>query len=295
MFKEKVIQRARKFLSPISPKFVTRITYRFSFGKKLNLKCPHTINEKIQWLKLNTYMDNPLVTQCADKYRVREYLKAKGLEELLPELYGVFNSADEIEWNALPNSFVAKCNHGCGYNLLVADKSELDYAKAKETLDGWLKEDYWKFGAETVYKDIKKKIIVEEYLGDNLSAYKFFCFNGQPKILYLTTFGRNEHGEDHCNYYIDYYNMNLDHLSYTLKGHHNIEGNIQKPISFPRMIEISQILSSDFPFVRVDLYDVNGKLYISELTFLPTGGYMHITPSSVLDEWGDWLNLEDIK
>lgn len=138
----------KRILTVVSPTLETKLAYRHSFHKRLNLKNPKTINEKILWLKLNTYYKNNTITQCCDKYRVRDYLNNRGMEKLFPKLYGSYNNAKEIDWNKLPNSFVAKCNHGCGYNIIVKDKSKLDINDAINKLNKWMKEDYWKKGGE---------------------------------------------------------------------------------------------------------------------------------------------------
>lgn len=274
----------KRILTLLSPKLETAVNYRFVTGKWLDWKNPQDINAKINWLKVNRYYNNPVVTDCIDKYRIRGWLESKGLKKICPVLYGVYDKADEIAWDTFPSQFVVKCNHSCGANLIVKDKAKLDYKAAEETLDRWLKEDYWREG-EVQYRFIRKKIIVEEYLGDgeDLICYKFFCFNGKPKVLYL---GIDE------DFYIDYYDMEFRHLPYSLPGHQHYPAACKKPDTFEEMVALAEILSSDFPFVRVDLYDAKGKIYISELTFVPTGGYMKIEPPKVLTEWGAWIDLK---
>lgn len=275
-------------LGTFAPTYNTKRLYKAAFGKKLNLEHPHEFNEKIQWLKLNTYYHNDLITQCVDKYRVREYLEEKGMTALLPKLYGVYSKGEEIDWQILPNKFVLKCNHGCGYNILCSDKDKLDKKKTISLLNKWLKKDYWKIFSEIQYKDVKKKIIAEEHLGDGIDTYKFFCFNGIPKFLYVLTseMDENSHHPD-----LAYYDIEWHRLPYKLKGHGQYPGEIKKPESLKKMIEISRKLSEDFPFVRVDLYDVQGKIFFSELTFIPTGGLMKIKPDELGVEMGSWLRL----
>lgn len=274
----------KRVLTFISPKLGTSLNYKYSTGQWLDWNNPQDINAKINILKVTEYYNNPVVTKCIDKYLIREYLKEKGLEELCPKLYGVYEKADEIDWNDLPNQFAVKCNHACGTNIIVDDKSKLDFEAAKKQLDKWMKMDYWREG-EIQYKYIKKKIIIEEYLGagEELKTYKFFCFNGEPKVLYISL------DEDR---FIDYYDMDFNKLPYSLPEHEHYPKTISKPENFDKMIEISKKLSNDFPFVRVDLYDSNGKIYISELTFVPTGGFMKIDPPNTLVEWGNWLKLK---
>lgn len=284
----KLKNKIKEILVPISPTLDTKLAYRSAFNKKIDLKNPKTLNEKILYLKLNDYYNNELITQCADKYGIRNYLKKKKMEFLLPNLYGVYDNPLEIEWSKLPSSFVIKCNHGCGYNIIVQNKKDLNIKEAQKTLRKWLNEDYWKRG-EVQYKFIKKKIIVEEYLGD-ISTYKFYCFNGIPKVMYVSS---NEWIDGICfkDRYIDFFDMNFNHIDCTLKGHKNCPNEVVKPINFEKMVETSKKLSEDFPFVRVDLYDANGKVYISELTFCPTNGFMQLKPEKLIEEWGEWLKI----
>lgn len=281
---KKQYRESIKFLlTKISPKLETTINYKYVTGEWLDWKNPQDINAKINWLKVKTYYNNPLITMCIDKYRIREYLHSKDMDFLCPNLYGVYDDSDEINWGGLPNQYVLKCNHSCGANLIVKDSRQLNIEEACKKLKKWLKEDYWASG-EVQYKYIKKKIIAEEYLGDgdNLKTYKFFCFNGEPRILYVSL------EEDK---YINYYDIDFNLLNMKLEGHENYQKQIKRSDNFEEMIKIAKKLSADFPFVRVDLYDSFGKIYISELTFIPTGGYMKITPRTVLKEWGEWLKL----
>jgi len=278
----------RKILSTIAPVYETKQIYKGNFGKECDLDNPITINEKLQYLKLNTYYNNDIVTMCVDKYRIREYLKEKHMEEILPQLYGVYRSEKEIIWDELPQSFVIKCNHGCGYNILCGDKDQLDVEESKNLLRSWMRENYWKEFAEVQYKFVEKRIIAEEYLGEDIQTYKFYCFNGVPKVLYVSENGEN--GEK--DKYLNYYSMDWEPLPYCLAGHVRKEQPHKKPDNLDELIEYAKRLSADFPFVRVDLYSVDSKVYISELTFIPTGGYMHLTPEGTDIEWGKWLDLK---
>lgn len=288
---KKIIKRIiKQVLTAISPRIGTSINYRYVCGEWIDWKNPQdNINLKLNWLRVITYYNNKKVQNCIDKYKIREYLDIKGYSHICPRLYGVYNNADEIDWNELPEKFVVKCNHACGTNLIVKDKASLDTRVAVKLLKDWQKINYWKTG-EVHYRFIEKKIIIEEYLGDGeqLKTVKFFCFNGEPKVAYISL------EEDR---YIDYYDMDFNHLNYSLKGHSHYPKKLEKPDTFDEMARIARNLSSEFPFVRVDLYDSRrrnkskGKIYISELTFVPTGGYMKITPPEVLNEWGKWLKL----
>ena len=259
----------------------------------MNLKNPNNINEKIQFLKLNDYNNNDIITMCVDKYRVREYLDMNNIKIKSAKLYNTYDKVEDIDWKKLPKSFVIKCNHGCGYNLIVTDKNKLSITKAKKTIKKWMKENFYKRYAEIQYKYVKKKIIIEEYLGD-IKTYKFYCFNGIPKVMYISN---NEIVGDCVNKdkYLDFFDMNFNHLEYLLDGHPNYPGKIAKPKNFEKMISYSKKLSKNFPFVRIDLYDVEGEIYLSEYTFVPTGGYMKFQSNEVLYEWGKWLDISGKK
>ena len=153
--------------------FMTRVFSLIILKRRINLKNPRDLNEKLNWLKLNRYAADPLVIQCADKFAVREYVcKNIGAEYLVP-LYGIWNSTSDIAWTALPQSFVLKCNHGCGYNILIDDKRKMDLTQIKKQLNRWLHEDFSLFNAENQYHLIPRKIISEKHLGHNLRDYKF--------------------------------------------------------------------------------------------------------------------------
>lgn len=278
-------------MSVYMPVQLTKKIYRSNFGRNPDLKNPQDINEKIQYLKLNTYYDNPTITMCVDKYKIREYIIQKGLEDILPRLYGVYRSPEEMDFEKLPQSFVIKCNHGSGFNILCPDKSKLDIENSKKLLRQWMKYDYWKEYGEVQYKFVEKRIIVEEFLGNEILTYKFYCFNGEPRTLYVSSC--NENGE--TDFYYDYFDMEWNHLDVKLAGHEHYPDyeSIAKPDDFEELKRIAHELSKDFPFVRVDLYDVEGKIYISELTFIPTGGFMRLTPEGTAEEWGKWLKLNN--
>lgn len=281
--------KIKMILSSISPNLTTRLMYFYNFHKVLNLNNPKDINEKLQYLKLKTYYNNPIVTKCVDKYAVRSYLEEKGFSKLLPKFIDCGVNANQIRdnWNKYPNKFVVKCNHGCGYNILVDDKNKFDVENVVKQIDQWLKEDFWKIYCEPQYKFIEKRFLVEEYLADDIKTYKFYCFNGVPEVCYISSNGEN--GEK--DLYLDYFDMNWNHLPISLHGHEHDKRPIDRPTSLDEMIKLSKELSKDFPFVRVDLYDVEGKVYFSELTFIPTGGNMKLTPKSIISEWGDKLTL----
>ncbi len=283
-------KKIKRILCDISPKLTTRLMYLYNFRKVLNLKNPKGINEKLQYLKLKEYYENSVVTQCVDKYLVRDYLEKKGYGELLPDLLGGgYEKAEDLrkDWDTFPNKLVIKCNHGCAYNILITDKSKVNLDEVVTQLDVWMAEDFWKVYCEPQYKDVPKRIIVEEYLADDIQTYKFYCFNGSPEVVYVSSNGEN--GEK--DLYLDYFDMEWNWLPITLDTHQHVKGEIAKPKNFGKMIQLAKELSVDFPFVRVDLYNVNGEIYFSELTFIPTGGMMKLHPESIIDEWGKKLKL----
>jgi len=257
----------RKIMSSISPELNTRYLYRRVHGKTLNLENPKSFNEKLIWLKLNTYNNNDLVTQCADKYRVREYVKEKNLGYLLNDLIDAYDTPEEIEWNRLPTKFVLKGNHGAGYNIICDDKSKLDINKAEKQLKKWMKEDYWKPYAEINYKYISKKIICEKYLDTNEGFlpidYKIYCFNGVPKAILVMSDRDTE---------IDAVFMDNDWNFISNVSKYKNEKIPKKPSSLDEMLEAAKRLSEPFPFVRVDFYQYRNQPIFGELTFTPSGG-----------------------
>lgn len=263
----------RCILTMISPKLNTMVTYRAKFGKKLDFDNPQTLNEKILWLKFNDYWENPLVKQCADKYRVREYIKDVGCEGILNTLIATYESVDEIEWDMLPDSFALKLNVGCGYNIIVPEKDKLDIEDAKSKLRKWMKTKYYLGYSEMQYKGVKPVILVERYLKPKRGVlpedYKFYCFDGRAPFVMVCT-DRQEGGK-HPRYW--YYNekwemqmMSADAIKY------GKEASIPKPEGIDEAFAYARKLSKGFPFVRVDLYIVDGKVYFGELTFTPSGG-----------------------
>ncbi len=258
-------------ISNFSPVLTSKIYYLVKMHKKLNLKNPKTFNEKLMYLKLNKYADNKLVTKCADKYKVREYVKDCGCEEILNELIDVYDSVDEINFDKLPNKFVLKCNHASGYNIICENKNKLDVEKTKRKLRKWMKSDYWKYVAEVQYKGIEKKIICEKFLEskDNnaIEDYKIYCFNGVPKFC-MVCIERNL-GKPK-KYFLDK-DWNLMPEINNLSQEEIKNFKLDKNESLNKIYEYAEKLSKPFEFVRVDFYSYNNQPIFGEMTFTPAG------------------------
>lgn len=262
-----------KLLTLISPKLNTQVLYRIKFGKWLDMNHPQTSNEKILWLKLNTYYNNPLITQCADKYAVREYVAKQGCGDILNELYGVWTNPDDIDFNQLPDKFVLKCNYFYHMNLVVKDKAQLDIPATRQLLHRWLRSNGHLTFAEMQYADMPKKILAEKYIEtqDGLAPadYKVYCCNGQPAYV-MVCIGR-EQDKNPKFYYFDLQGrlqreMTQDGLDAPTDFKYDI------PQGWKQMIDYARRLSAPFPFVRTDFYLENGKVIFGELTFTPAAG-----------------------
>lgn len=288
------------------PKSYAKYYYRIVTGKKLNLKNPQNYNEKVQWLKI--YSDTSQWTDLADKYKVREYVKQCGLSYNLVKLYGVWRKADDIDFSLLPDKFVLKTNNGCGKNILVYDKSQLNIKQTKILFNNWLREQNGLISFQPHMWNIDKRIIAEELLQDNYNEalsssivdYKFFCFNGEPEVIDVLFDRKNEtvgaHIKDGNIYrrekvYDLNWNLRMDVLAAGIPVDPPRE--IPKPKLLNEMIKICRILSKPFPQVRVDLYEVNNRIYFGELTFTP-GGMNDFTQEYLL-KLGDKIDLSSVK
>lgn len=266
-----LIDKFYMLLTIISPKLNTKVHYKRVFGKRLDLNNPTTLNEKILWLKLNTYYKNPLVTQCADKYAVRRYVTRCGCPEILNEIYGVYESVEEINWNHLPRQFVIKSNYGWGHNIVCRDKKVLNIDKEKRRIEKWGKSHFHLLYSEMQYADIKRNIIVERLLGNaqgQLDDYKLYCFSGKP-LYAMVCVGR---GQGHPKfYYVDKDGQLMREMS--RDGLETAEGFMyEKPKGWHLLFHYAEILSKPFPFVRTDFYLVDENVYFGELTFTPSAG-----------------------
>ncbi len=262
--------------------------YKKRFGKEIDLKNPTTITEKLQWLKL--FYRNENMPICSDKYNIRLYLQKYGYEHLLNEVIGVYETPEEIDnldINTLPKSFVAKATHGSSWNLICKDKSEINWRIQKKIFKQWLKLDLSVFGREWNYREIKPRILIENFIEHQpLIDYKFWCFNGIPKFI-------NVIQEKNGIAYKEFYDLKWNKIDLTRKNYNILNELTSEPKQLDKMVEISKILSKEFPFVRVDFYNFNERLIIGELTFFPAGGLTPFLPNTQENEEkiGQYLKL----
>jgi hypothetical protein len=263
-----------------SDRLYLKVDYYLHTGERLNLDKPVTFNEKTQWLKLHN--TQPICTQMADKYAVRQLVgEAIGEEYLIP-LLGVWDNFEGINIDSLPDKFVLKTNHDSGSVVICKDKSKFDKESARKKLTKSLKNNYFWAGREYPYKNIKPRIIAERFMEnegeEGLSDYKFFCFGGKPEILFFASDRFNKEGESAK---FDYYDMDLNHLPISSRGHKHKNLDIPRTEQFEEMKVLAAKLSAGFPFLRVDFYLINGKVYFGELTFHHDGGVVPFVP----EEW----------
>jgi len=263
-----------------------KLKYRLIFGKNLDLKKPKTFNEKLQWLKLHDR--NPLYIQLVDKYEVRKYIeKVLGKEYLIP-LLGVYDSFDEINFDALPNEFVLKPTHTSGDIFICKDKSKIDFMKLKKEVNRWLKREYYWLHREWPYKNIKPRIICEKYMvdesGKELKDYKIFCFNGEPKIIQVDYNRFSNHKRN-------LYDLEWNYIPFSIQYPTDPNKIISKPQKLEEMINIARLLCKGYPHVRVDFYSINEKIYFGELTFYHGSGFEKFEPESYNYVFGSWLQL----
>ncbi len=267
-----------------SPEFVSKIYFRYVLGYGLNLKNPQTFNEKLQWLKLYYWANEPKAVQCADKYAVRSYIESVGKKDILNDILFAWNDSDEIDWDALPEKFVLKCNHGCGYNIICKDKSKLDETETKQILHRWIYEDFSKFNAEPHYAKIDRKIICEKFLEGEVVNYNIYVFNG--KAVFFSVAGGLGDGADE---YLTYYNPDGTVADFKNKSYPVKVTGLSELL--PEMIETAEYLAKGFPLVRVDLFDINGKIILSEMTFTPGGALIPFSSVEADRMLGDKLDI----
>lgn len=287
LFKRALVLPFRGIIKKISPVTYVKLQYKYITHHKLNLKNPKRYTEKLQHLRLYEYPNNDLVSKCASRVGVREYIKELGLDEYLIPCLGIYDNFDDINFAELPNQFVMKCSHACAFNMIVKDKSTLDINEARKKFDKWLKTNYGKKTIELHYAKIKPQIIIEKYIGglELPLEYKIHVFNGKAKNLYVVS-GR---GKDirYNNYYIDWAPFDGSQFN----GWKKTDYPLNKPENFDEMIKLAETLAKPFPFVRVDLYNIDGKIYFGEMTFTPAKGTLILDDDSADFKMGEWLKI----
>lgn len=271
MNRDKIMTLVKKSLRFLPDKSYIKLYYRLRVGRKLNMNNPTTLNEKLQWLKFNYRF--PLQSIVSDKLLVREYVKDKIGEKYLIPLIGSWKKYDDIDFSMLPEKFVLKCNHDSGGLVVCNDKEKLNHIEARRKIEKSLSSNFFYIGREYQYRNIKPMILCEKFISDNGNVpmdYKIYCFNGVPDVILVCKdrFSKNTH---RASYYFFDQEWNFQPLN---KGDDNIRNvDLSKPKNLDEMIEIAKKLSKDFVFARIDLYNVDGKIYFGEITLSPNSGF----------------------
>lgn len=283
-------KRFKKELSLKDKKYILDYQFNRRMGYKPNIDNPTTFNEKLQWLKL--YYHNPIITICADKYKVKKYVSDKiGAQYVVP-LIAVYDKPENIDFDKLPHQFVLKTTWGCGNNLIIKDKTKLNKGETIKLFNKWLniKKNHYYLSFEWGYKNIEPKIICEEYIGelsDNLTCYKIFNFNAQPYLIQAVFDDKTDYET------INYYDLDWNKLDLK-QNFPNNKNYMPKPKNLDKMLEISKTLAHEFPhFVRVDLYEFGDKVLFSEFTFYSDNGMAKFNPPEWDKKLGDLLTLPD--
>lgn len=270
-----------------------RSKYRKNLEQDLDLDNPQKLSDKVQWLKLNYH--DPLMTQAADKIAVREIAAEKVGEEHLVPIVGIYQDTDDIDWDSLPDKFVAKTNNGYGSNIVCTDKSKLDKQATLSKLNEWLKptnSHYWK-NYERQYKDIAPRIIVERYIGDKSNAiyeYKFFYIDSKLAFIQVPV---ERDPENQSDVKLGYYDRDWQEVPMRRRSHEAPKNDIGKPSNLEKMLEVSKVLAADFPVCRVDLYEHEGQIMLGELTLTPSNGLYKFEPNDWDERLGHMLDLPE--
>ena len=284
-----VIEFFYRSLGFLSDEKYLRLLFRLRMGRKLNLDNPKTFCEKLQWLKIHGREE--IYTTMADKYLAKQFIAGKIGEKYVVPLLGVWGRFDDIDFDALPDKFVLKCNHDSGSAIICRDKTKLDKENARKILEKSLKTDYFILKREWPYKNINRRIIAEEYLEDepgvNLFDYKFFCLNGIPRIMYVIEGASDNPTEA-------FFDMNQNYLDLEMEDPRP-EIPPRLPESFDEMKRLAAELSDGVPFLRVDFFCVKGRLYVGELTFFHESGFGEIKPKEWDEKLGNMLDLSRVR
>lgn len=269
------------------------ILYRANLGRRMNWNSPKTYTEKLQWIKL--YDRRAIYEKMVDKYDAECYITDRVGTQYVPEVVGgPWNSFDDIDFDMLPEQFVLKTTHDCGGVWICRDKSKLDINVAKAFINKHMENNYYRSHREWPYKNIQPRIFAEEYLGDltggDLRDYKFFTFNGVPKMMFIASERQNPDIETK----FDFFDMDYCRLP-IVNGQPNSKKMIEKPVNFEQMKAIAGILSEGIPQLRVDFFECNGRLYVGELTFFHYAGFVPFEPNEWDEILGEWLVLPEEK
>lgn len=287
-YPERILLHLWDILAPIIPdKLFLAVRYRLVMGYWMDFCNPTTFTEKLQWLKLNDR--RPEYTQMVDKYAVKHYVSEIIGEEYIIPTIGIWDKPEQIDWKNMPNQFVLKTTDGGGnYGVVVVkDKNNIDKNFIVNKLNKALKQDIYLQLREWPYKNVSKRIIAEQYIADNLNDYKFYCFNGEPKILLVASNRNTTHN-------FDYYDLSFQHLDITSRSGAKSSNPIEKPKNFELMKDIVIKLAKDIPHVRVDLYNHEGKIFFGELTFFDSSGYDDMNSEEWNIRMGEWIELQNI-
>lgn len=279
-------------LTYINPVWHIKLRYLAYYKKAFPDKKPKTFVDKLIWLRIHYYNNSKFVEACADKLKVRDYVKAVGCGKYLNDLHGVYDSVNDVPWDSLPEQFAIKWNFGSGYNIICKDKKQLDIHQVKESMRVWGEQKYWVPNAEMQYKNCPQKILVEKYLGDAEGAlpydYKLYCFNGKCRAIMYVTGRENVIEREKC-----FFSPEWDYLGQVRAGFPDPTEPIPAPKTLTEMIACAEKLSKNIPFVRIDLFEYDNRIYFGEMTFTPTSGFN--VPSIPIEnrDMGEYIDLSD--
>lgn len=264
-----------------------KLLYKANFGYELDLETPITFNEKLQWLKINNRKVEYI--KMVDKFLVKKYVSDKiGKQYVIPTL-GVWDNFEDIDFNKLPNRFVLKCTHDSGGLVICKDKKRLNIDKISQKLRQSLKREYFSWGREWPYKDVKPRIIAEEYIacdGHELQDYKIHCFNGVPKIILVCSERYSKNGLKE-----DFFDTEWNHLDLKRPKYPNSSITPKKPMNLNLMLELATVLAEDIPFSRIDFYEVSGRVLFGEITFFPASGFEKFNSNEWDTRLGSWISI----
>ncbi len=274
-----------------SDRLYIKVKYRLIFGKKCNLDNPKTFQEKLQWIKLNDRKE--IYHQMVDKVEVKKFISERVGEEYVIPTIGVYDRFGDIDFDSLPNEFIIKNTHDSGSYCICTDKSKFDIEAAKKKLDARKDIDYYIYHREYPYKGLKRRIIIEPLLHDDkspfLTDYKFFTFNGEPKCFYTTSDRGSATGLKE-----DFFDCQGNLIELNQKGYENNPKTPALPLNLKSMVEFSRILAKDTYHLRVDFYEINGRMYVGEMTFFDGAGFAPFTPEKYNRILGDWITLPEL-